>query len=262
MTTLRDDPFLPSALILGGCLMAGLIAGGWLLGDQIKDIKLGDRYVTVKGLVERTVKSDTAIWPVSFKEAGNDLPQVFAKSEQDKQAVLYFFAQQGVTPQEITLGQIQVTDKLANEYGGNGSGPRYIVQQTVTVASNDVDKIARSGQKTAELVQAGIVLGGGNSGQGAGIQYVFNGLNSLKPDMITEATRNARSAADRFAADSGSKVGSIRSANQGIFSITAADGSEGANTGEDGPQMGGDHAGESMMKKVRVVATVDYYLVK
>lgn len=242
--------------------MTGLVLGGWLLGAQIKDIRLADRYVTVKGLVERTVKSDTAIWPVSFKEAGNDLPQVFAKSEDDKQAVLKFFAAQGVSAQEITVGQIQVTDKLANEYGNNNSGPRYIVQQTVTVASTDVDKIMAAGQKTAQLVQAGIVVGDGN-GQG-GIKYIFNGLNALKPDMITEATRNARASADRFAADSGSQVGSIRSANQGIFSISAADGSEGSSVGEDAPDGGqsGSSADSSIMKKVRVVATVDYYLVR
>ncbi|MCU1323682.1 MAG: hypothetical protein JWM43_3331 [Acidobacteriaceae bacterium] len=254
----RDD-LKPAAAVLGVCVMVGLIVGGWLLGGQIKAMKLGDRYVTVKGLVERTVKSDTAIWPVSFKEAGSDLPQVFAKSEEDKQAVLKFFSSQGVTPQEISVGQIQVTDKLANEYGGNNAGPRYIVQQTVTVASGDVDKIAKAGQKTAELVQAGIVVGGGF---GQGIKYVFNGLNALKPDMITEATRNARASADRFAADSGSQVGSIRSANQGVFSISAADGSQGGGgeVGEGGG--GGGNADASIMKKVRVVATVDYYLMK
>jgi uncharacterized protein len=250
---------LRPAGVLGALLMVGLALGGWLLGGQIKAMKLGDRYVTVKGLVERTVKSDTAIWPVSFKEAGNDLPQVFAKSEVDKQAVLKFFADQGVTPQEISVGQIQVTDKLANEYGGNNTGPRYIVQQTVTVASGDVDKIAKAGQKTSDLVQAGIVVGGGF---GQGIKYVFNGLNALKPDMITEATRNARASADRFAADSGSQVGSIRSANQGFFSISAADGSAGNAGGGEAGEGGGGNADASIMKKVRVVATVDYYLLK
>jgi hypothetical protein len=230
--------------------------GGWVLGSQIKAIRLADRYVTVKGLVERTVKSDSAIWPVTFKEAGNELPQVFAKSEEDKAAVLKFFAEQGITPEEITVGQIQVTDKLANEYSGNQSGSRYIVQQTVTVHSSDVDRIAKAGQKTAELVQAGIVVGGG---YGQGISYKFGGLNALKPDMITEATRNARASADRFAADSGSQVGSIRSANQGVFSISAADAGAG---GEDGGGGGGASPDSSIMKKVRVVATVDYYLVR
>ena len=147
-------------------------------------------------------------------------------------AVLKFFAAQGITPPEISVGQIQVTDKQANEYGGNNNGgPRYIVQQTVTVSSNDVDKISKAGQKTAQLLQAGIIVVGG---YGQGIRYVFNGLNALKPDMITEATKNARASADRFAADSGSQVGSIRSANQGVFSISAADAGSGMAPGEEG----------------------------
>jgi len=256
----RNAWLLPAA-VLGGLLMLGLILGGWLLGAQIKETKLADRYVTVKGLVERTVKSDAAIWPVTFKETGNDLQQVYARSEQDRTAVLKFFAAQGITPNEISVGQIQVTDKQANEYGGNNTGgPRYIVQQTLTVSSGDVDKIAKAGQKTAELLQAGIIVIGG---YGQGIRYVFNGLNALKPDMITEATKNARAAADRFAADSGSQVGSIRSANQGVFSISAADAGSGMAPGEDGGGGGqAENPDASIMKKVRVVSTVDYYLAK
>ena len=251
-------PVLPAA-VLGGCMFLGLVFGGWLLGAQIKAIRLADRYVTVKGLVERTVRSDTAIWPVTFKEAGNDLPAVFAKSETDKAAVLQFFADGGIASQEVTVGQIQVIDRQANEYGGNQAGPRYIVQQTVTVHSTDVDKVARAGQKTSELVHAGIAVGGQN-GLG-GINYIFTGLNALKPDMITEATRNARASADRFAADSGSQVGSIRSANQGVFSISPEDAGSSAQAADEpsGDQQGAD---ASLMKKVRVVATVEYYLVR
>ena len=181
------NPWLVPAAVLGGCMLLGLVLGGWMLGTEIKETRLSDRYVTVKGLVERTVKSDSAVWPVTFKETGNDLQQVYAKSEEDRAAVLKFFAAQGITPQEISVGQIQVTDKQANEYGGNNnSGPRYIVQQTVTVSSGDVDKISKAGQKTAQLLQAGIIVVGG---YGQGIRYVFNGLNALKPDMITRRRR-------------------------------------------------------------------------
>jgi hypothetical protein len=80
--------------------------------------------------------------------------------------------------------------------------------------------------------------------------------------MITEATKNARASADRFAADSGSEVGSIRSANQGVFSISAADAGSGGVPGEEGGGGGGASPDASIMKKVRVVATVDYYLVR
>jgi hypothetical protein len=197
----------------------GLVLGGWLLGGQIKDLKLADRYVTVRGLVERTVKSDTAIWNLSFKEAGNDLSSVFTRSETDKTAVFTFLKAQGFKDTEITIGQIQVTDRSTMEYGnGEVKGSRYIVQQAITAVTPDVDKAAGAGERTAELVRSGIALGNNSR-----IVYKFNGLNALKPDMITEATRNARTSAQRFAADSGSVVGAIRSATQGIFSITAAD---------------------------------------
>ncbi len=250
---------IESALALGLCVMVGLILGGWLLGAQIKAMKLADRYVTVKGLVERTVKSDTATWPVSFKEAGNDLSQVFAKSEIDKARIIAFFAEQGFSAQDLTVGQIQVTDTEANEYNATRAPNRYIVQQTVTVHTRDVDKLARAGEKTATLVQAGIVLAGSGPGNNqTGITYKFTGLNALKPDMITEATRNARASADRFAADSGSQVGSIRSANQGVFSISSV----GVTAGADEDAGGEAQADASIMKKVRVVATIDYYLVR
>jgi uncharacterized protein len=93
LDTQRSANSLAPAAVLGICLLLGLLLGGWVLGSQIKAIRLADRYVTVKGLVERTVKSDSAIWPVTFKEAGNELPAVFAKSESDKAAVLKFLAE-------------------------------------------------------------------------------------------------------------------------------------------------------------------------
>ena len=249
-----------STTLLGVTIAFGLILGAWILGSQIKAIRLGDRYVTVKGLVERKVKSDFTIWPLGFKEAGDDLTSLSAKTEADKNTVLQFLAQEGLQPAEIELGIVRVVDTQANEFGGGNRAPhRYIVEQQITVRTSRVDQVATAAQKTMQLLQKGIVLGGNNPGQG--VTYKFNGLNSIKPDMITEATRNARAAADRFAADSGSKVGAIRQANQGVFSILAAD--QGSGSGEAG-EGGGDIYGadSSMMKTVRVVTTVEYYLEK
>ncbi len=119
-----------------------------------------------------------------------------------------------------------------------------------------MDQVAAASQKTMELLQAGIVL---NSEPGQGLIYKFTGLNSIKPDMITEATRNARASADRFAADSGSRVGSIRQANQGVFSILAANS---GSASEDQPEMDSSGAESSLMKTVRVVSSLQYYLEK
>jgi len=253
----QSSLLLPSA-VLGGLLALGLVAGGWLLGTRLRDFKRVDRYVEVKGLVERTVKSDSATWPISFSEAGESLPAVFAASEKDKAAVLSFLGTQGFKTSDVTVGSISVNDRSAAQYGGNGKGPRFVVEQTITVQSNDVDKVENANARTADLVRAGVIVESDQQ-QSSGVSYTFNGLNALKPDMITEATRNARASADRFAADSGSQVGGIRDANQGVFSISAANG--GSSTGEENNQYQQDQQAQaSIMKKVRVVSTIDYYL--
>lgn len=242
---------------LGLFIAVGLIIGGWILGAQIKATRLSDRYVTVKGLVERTVKSDLAVWPIKYKEAGDDLAALYAKTEADKKAILQFLDQQGIQSSEIELGMVRVVDTQANEYGSGTKNPhRYIVEQQITVTTSRVDVVASAAQKTMQLLQKGIVL---NSDRQS-LAYKFTKLNSIKPDMITEATRNARAAADRFASDSGSKVGSIRQANQGVFSILAANQASG--TGEGGENVYDNSADSSLMKTVRVVTSVQYYLEK
>ncbi|MGH9513933.1 MAG: SIMPL domain-containing protein [Terriglobales bacterium] len=246
-----------SAAVLGVLLALGLVIGGWILGAQIKATRLSDRYVTVKGLVERRVKSDLAIWPPRYKEAGDDLSSLYAETEADKQAIVEFLKQQGFLSSEIEYGVVRVVDTQANEYGGNRAPHRYIVEQQITARTSHVDQVANAAQKTIQLLGKGIVLGN-DPGMGQALTYEFTGLNSIKPDMITEATRNARAAADRFASDSGSRVGSIRQANQGVFTISAA--GQGGEAEE--PNPGNFSNDSSVMKTVRVVTSVQYYLDK
>jgi uncharacterized protein len=179
----------------------------------------------------------------------------------DKNIIVKFLAEQGIQQNEIELGMIRVADTRANEYGNGQSAPyRYIIQQQVTVQTTRVDTVVGAAQKTMQLVQKGIVLDSGLPGQGSGPSYKFIGPNAIKPDMITEATRNARAAADRFASDSGSKVGSIRQANQGVFTILAANET---NDGNGEPAFPGPFGADaSVMKTVRIVTTVQYYLEK
>src|SRR6516225_7660884 len=184
-----------AAALLGSLLGLGLIVGGWITGAQIKATRLSDRYVTVKGLVERQVKSNLAIWPLSYKETGDDLTSVYARTEADKKAILQFLDQQSIQSSEIELGVVRVVDTQANEYGGpNRPAHRYIVEQQITVRTARVDQVAEAAQKTTQLLQKGVVLN--SVPNQMGLTYKFTGLNSIKPDMITEATRNARAAAE------------------------------------------------------------------
>jgi hypothetical protein len=260
---MNGEPASPrSAATLGILLAFGLVAGGWILGAQIKATRLNDRYVSVRGLAERKVKSDVAIWLISYKETGDDLPSLYARTEADQNTVQQFLAQQGIHPDEVELGVPRVVDTQANECGGGTKAPhRYIVEQYISVHTPRVDQVAAAARKTMQLVQKGIALGGSYN-QGQAPVYKFTGLNAIKPDMITEATRGARAAADRFAADSGSRVGGIRQAYQGVFSILAPDAaSETSEDAGEGSYSGGNSSADlSIVKTVRVVTTIQYYL--
>ncbi|MGA8408080.1 MAG: SIMPL domain-containing protein [Candidatus Acidiferrales bacterium] len=236
----------------------GLVLGGWALGAQIRATRLADRYVSVRGLAERTVKSDLAIWNLEYTETGDELPALYTRSESDRKIVLQFLKEQGIVPDEIGMGVVQVLDNQAREYGASNKAPhRYLVQQQITVQTARVDQVAAAAQKTVNLLQQGVVL---NTSSNQGLAFRFNGLNSIKPDMITEATRNARAAADRFAVDADSRVGTIRNASQGIFSISSANTGSATGEAEDGGVSGSDDS--SIMKKVRVVTSVEYFLEK
>jgi hypothetical protein len=160
--------------ILSALVIAlGLIIGGWALGSQIKTTRLSDRYVTVKGPVERKVKSDVAIWPLSHKEAGDDLASLHTKTEANEDTILQFLKQQGIQDSEIELGVVRVVDTQANEYGGGNRAPhRYIVEQQTTVRTARVNQVAGAAQKSMQLLQKGIVL---NSNPGLGLTYKFAG---------------------------------------------------------------------------------------
>ena len=228
-------------------LAAGLVVGGWFIGDGFAQSR-HERFVSVKGLAERDVKADIALWRIRFVQTGNDLADAQAKVQQDDAAVTAFLAQHKLDRQAIAFRNVQVTDRAAQAYGNNEYKTRFIVTGTIMVRTGDVDAVAAAAQDTGALIAQGVVLGDANGGNDQGPTYLFNGLTKLKPSMIAEATKNARAAAEQFAHDSGSQLGGIRRANQGVFEILPRD---------KAPMLQQDHQVE---KTVRVVATLDYSL--
>ena len=225
---------------LGALVGAGLVLMGWILGSSAIRFKGFERVVSVKGLAEREVPADIALWPIRFTAANADLPALYVSLEADTRQVVAFLTEAGFDAAELTVAAPTVTDKLAQQYGNQDRVQlRYAAQQTITVYSKKVDLVRATMNRLAELGKKGIAFGGQEYGQ---TEYLFTGLNDVKPAMIEEATRKAREVAEKFANDSSSKLGKIRSANQGQFTITDRD----SNTPH--------------IKNVRVVATVDYYL--
>lgn len=230
--------------VTASVILAVGIAGGFaLLGSNIssgiESFVNRDRIVTVKGLSERQVKADRVIWPVGFRELGDDLQDVYGRIEKRKDQVVAFLKEAGLTDAEIEVASPQVTDAQAEMYANQKSRYRYSMTQTVTVSSDKVDLVRDLLVRQSDLIKAGVTLVGDYSWR---TSFQFTGLNTVKPAMIEEATKNARASAEKFAQDSGSSLGKIRRANQGQFSITDRDG----NT--------------PYIKSVRVVTTVEYFL--
>lgn len=223
---------------LGCCLMIGLIVGAILLGNAIKASRSDDRVVSVKGLCEREVKADKVICPFAYKIGGNDLQQLYTDIEQKNDIIIEFLKAAGMDEAEITVSAPKVVD-TRTEWSGSQNQYNYIITSVVTVCTDKVDTIVKLQSQQGELLQKGIATTNNWEYQTV---YSFTGLNEIKPEMIEVATKNARETAEKFASDSNSKLGNIKRAIQGQFSITDRD----SNT--------------PYMKNVRVVTSVDYYL--
>ncbi len=230
-------------------LAAGIAVAGWAAGNGFVRARLGDRYVTVKGISEREVTADLAIWPLRLVVADNDLSRAQTRLQANVREVLQFLARHQVDTAQVTMQDFAVVDALANEYrSGAVEGNRYIIRQVIVVRSDIPARVQAASQRVSELVNAGVVLSSGAEYGNGGPTFIFRGLNQLKPEMIAEATARAREAAEQFAADSRSGLAGIRRANQGVFEILPRD------------QAQGITEGTQVAKVVRVVSTVDYIL--
>lgn len=227
--------WVPAALLAVGLLLLGVfIKGGF---QSISD---NARVVTVRGLCEREVKADKVTWPIVCKVTGDDLPGIYDNVKSNNTAIVNFLKANGLSDSEIAVNAPQVVDMAADRYNAQPIPYRYNVTSVIVVTSKNVDQVNGLIKKQTELLKQGIAIVAGDYNYQT--TYEYTGLNRIKPDMIAEATRNAREAADKFAADSDSHLGKIKTASQGQFSI------------EDRDQY------TPYIKNVRVVSTIQYYL--
>lgn len=200
-----------------------------------------ERVVTVKGLSEREVPADKVIWPLIYKELGNDPADIYQRIEKKNAIVMDFLKKHGLTDNEISVNPPQVKDRFADSWSQENILNRYVASSVIIVSSTQVDLVRNIMQKQAELMKIGIALISEDYGNNM-VKYEFTGLNEIKPEMVEESTKNARATAEKFAKDSDSELGKIRRATQGQFSITNRDN----NTPH--------------IKNVRVVSTIEYYI--
>ena len=214
-------------------------AGVFIYGGMRKNASM-NRYVSVRGLSEREVPADKVTWPIYFKEVGNDLQALYRTINAKNAKILDFLQDKGLSEEEISVAAPAVIDLDAERYRSSDSPFRYNVTSVITVTSRQVDKVREMMLQQGELLQQGIAIASGEYQYQ--VSYEFTDLNALKPSMIEEATKNARQAAEKFAVDSDSRVGGIKRATQGLFTIDDRD----PNT--------------PYIKRVRVVTLVDFFL--
>ena len=229
-----------SALIFGAFIFSGLVALGYLLSSAAIQVKEYERTVTAKGLSEREYDADIVIWPIQFTQTDNDLTALYNAIDSNTSQIKAFLVSKGIEPDEISFSSPAITDKSAQQYDNAKIQFRYTALQTVTVHSKNVKRVRDIMGTLSELGKKGIAFTGGNFQTQP--EYLFTRLNEVKPEMIEEATANARQVAEKFAADSKSRLGKIKRASQGQFSINPRD--------KNNPHI----------KKIRVVSTVVYYL--
>lgn len=224
----------------GTAIMVGLIVLGLFIGKGLKRIAEKDQFVTVKGLAEREVMANKVVWPIPYYCVSNDIQALYNELDKSNSKITAFLKENGISDDEIILSTPEVTDRLAQNYTPENLTYRYQGRDVITVSSTQVDKVIKLMKEQIILMKQGVNIGT-EYGYGSDATFEYTGLNEIKPEMIEEATRNARAVALKFAEDSESELGGIRNANQGQFSISS-------------------DATTPHIKNIRVVTTIDYIL--
>ena len=253
MTSNGNRIVVLAAAIVGVSLILGLALGGYFIGKGAARFRSETRTVTVKGLVEKEVKADQAVWVLRFRRASEDIRDAHTKINSDREATISFLRNQGFKDENISRQPTRTIDKLAREYGQNQANERfrYIVTGSLLVKTTDIDLVNKALGETEELLKSGVLLDGQYEDNTANPRYIMTTFNALRPQLLAEATKNARLTAQQFASDSGTQVGKIRSANQGAIQIFGSDGND-----ESAPYS----PTSTPLKKIRVVSTFEFEL--
>ena len=232
-------------LIAAALLSCGLAAGGYFIGQTMFNAKVAINTADVKGLAERRVKANRAYWKIDYTVSGTDrakMPALYEESETAQQAVIDLLLESGFEQAEIAPGIINYLHREFRDDDQKLVEEKHLLVGSVEVETDRVQLLFEVRSKMNKLIARGLDIKNNPPA------YHFTNLNDIKPEMVKEATTNARVAANEFAENAGVKVGGIRSARQGGFVIRDV----GENYGDT----------KKIDKDVRVVTNVTFYLTK
>ncbi len=227
METIKNNKFIfiSGAIVIFSLLLSTAV----FLSAQ--DFSKQGSYVEVKGLSEKIVKADIAIWSLSFEVKSNDVETLYSDIEKNITTIKSFLTEKGFDTSEINVAPVNIYQDTYRD-----AAFRYNSTNQISVYTKKVDLAKSTSNETLLLVKRGVVLNQNN------ISFEFSDINSIKPEMLADAIKNARDTASQFADNSGSSVGSVTRGNQGVFDITEKD------------------PGSPEYKKIRLVSTLRFLL--
>jgi hypothetical protein len=233
-----------SALILPALLLAiGLTGAGYFVGQMHYNAKVALNTAEAKGLAERRVRADRANWTISHSVAGrtrDELGALYQQAEKNQQAIVALLKEGGLKEEEIEVDVISYSMREYRDENQNLVDELHSLSGDIDVETGNVELVGELRKSVNKLLAEGVNITNHQP------SYHFTRMNEVKPEMLKEATRNARIAANEFAESAGVKVGRIRSARQGAFTVVDV----GASRGDT----------QKLQKEVRVVTTVEFYL--
>jgi uncharacterized protein len=223
----KSSFYMALAIVIASLIFAG----------AIEKIRQGPKTVSVRGLSEREVAADLALWSVTANATANSLPEIYQQIKTSQERLKQFFINKGFDLSELSIKQPSINDRQAQLYGEyRENQQRYIADFGILIKSDKISAVKLAIENIGELVGEGVSLASND------VQYIYTKLNDIKPEMIEEATIEARKAAEKFAKNSKSRIAGIKTAYQGLFTIEPI------------------HYFTQDIKTVRVVTNLEYYL--
>lgn len=196
-----------------------------------QDFSKQGSYVEVKGLSEKIVKADTAIWSISFDVKSNNVDSLYADIDKNVTTIKSFLTEKGFETSEINVAPVNIYQDTYKD-----ALFRYNSYTQLSLYTKKVDLVKSASKDTLTLVKKGIVMSQNS------ISFEFSDINTIKPEMLAEALKNAKDTAQKIATESGSVLGVLHRGNQGVFDITDKD------------------PGSPEYKKIRLVSTVSFLI--
>lgn len=203
-------------VVLGIIISLGCVFSTYILSKAVVDFqKIQTQTIRVTGSASQQVTSDSASWTINFRTRKPTLKEGYAKLNSDAKLINKFLIDNGFVDKDISFGSINNYENYGRLPNGNMSNniESYTVYQSVTVKSNDIDKITKISKNVDELVNQNINLNADS------VRYFVSNLDDIKIKMVGEATKNAKQRAESMVSGTNGKIGTMNSAKMGVFQI-------------------------------------------